>query len=232
MSDGLTDFRCQSSKNSRIWEGLRTKVALADPPPPSLCARSAPRPKNCPVVVEVAASFQADEALRRPTVKFMTLGAARLPSPNLLIFRGGRARQEISVSCTVSAALPPSGIAHGPGAGPASLVPCCRLRYVAENLPHVAVGERAGPLGELFKPWLLLSPGPSAVSTSALVLILQHAAAVYAKATLLREVFQESPVRFPLHIRTGFLSSKRPWEPALAAIVIGDSRCAPQHRLC
>ena len=226
MSDGLTDFRCQSSKKQpHLGEGLRTKVVFpADPPPPSLCARSAPRPKNCPVVVEVAASFQADEALRRPTVKFMTLGAARLPSPNLLIFRGGRARQEISVSCTVSAALPPSGIAHGPGAGPASVVPCCRLRYAAENLPR--------PLGELFKPWLLLSPGPSAVSTSALVLILQHAATGLREGNSVTRGVSREPRPFPAPHTDGVFVIKRPWEPALAAIVIGDSRCAPQHRLC
>ena len=101
-------------------------------------------------------------------------------------FRRSLTVQEMVVSCTVAAAL------HADlGMG--------QLRL----WPHVAVGERAGPLGELFKPWLLLSPGLSAglnfgpllsrlragarrlmpQTTPSMVLILQHA--VYAKAPLL-----------------------------------------------
>ena len=98
-------IQCQSSKKQpHLGEGLRTKIVFpADPPPPppSLCAGSALRPKNCPVAVEFAAA--SARRCAAATVKFMMLGAPRLPSPNLLILRGWRAQtvKEKDVFCTV-----------------------------------------------------------------------------------------------------------------------------------
>ena len=74
-------------KTAAFGGGLRTTIVFpADPPPPSLCAGSAPRPKNCPVMVEFAAASPRSCARRncqiydawRASAAIAKLGVTRL----------------------------------------------------------------------------------------------------------------------------------------------------------